>query len=350
MINYDKLVLVILISLVIQITIYFFVKFLSIKGIKSDYFAKQKIHDGDVPRIGGLLFLSSFFITIIFIEKSYLSLILPLLIGSLIIFLFSFYEDLKQSLSPYFRLLILFIGSFVFVFLSKLPDINVSILVLIKHNEVIKLLLFIFSLMLLMNGFNFIDGLNGLSSFNFLSIMSSILYIGNFYNDNFIVNLSVFIIIFAILIFLFNFPFGKVFLGDSGSYIYALFSGALIIYLFERHNELPTLLAMVILSYPITEMLFSIFRKIYLKYSPLKPDVNHLHHLVFKKLHGNLRTRNNIASLIMLPLCIAPFIITYFSMNYNLNDNFIKFIIYFIFYSLCYFFLNKSINKVKSDF
>ena len=349
MINYDQLIYVILISFIVQITLYFFIKFLNNKGIKSNYYAEQKIHEGEVPRIGGLLFLSSFFITFIFVEIKFLSLILPLLFGSLIIFLFSLYEDLKHSLSPYFRLSILFIGSFVFVFFSKLPDINVSILLLIKDFEIIKLLLFTLSLMLLMNGFNFIDGLNGLSSFNFLSIMSSILYIGHFYNDSFIVNLATFIIVFAVFVFLLNYPFGKIFLGDSGSYIYALFSGALIIYLFQRHSQLPTLLAMVILSYPITEMLFSIFRKIYLKYSPLRPDVNHLHHLVFKKLHGSLRTRNNRASLMMLPFCITPFVLTYFSMNYYLNDNFFKFIIYFIFYSLCYLFLSKSINKLNSD-
>ena len=348
MIDNNELFFVVLTSLIVQVTLFFFIKFLRKKGIKSNYFAKQKIHEGEIPRVGGLLFLSSFFVTFIFIKISYLSIILPLLIGSLIIFLFSFYEDLKQSLSPYFRLSILFVGSFVFVFFSKLPDINISILILIKDYEIIKILLFILSLMLLMNGFNFIDGLNGLSSFNFISIMSSVLYIGYSYNDDFIVKLSTFIIVIAIFIFLLNFPYGKIFLGDSGSYVYALFSGALIIYLFERHSQLPTLLAMVILSYPITEMLFSIFRKIYLKYSPLKPDVNHLHHLVFKKLQGNLKTRNNIASLIMLPFCIMPFILTYFSVNYNLNDNFLKFIIYFILYSMSYLFLNKSINKIKS--
>ncbi len=346
MIDNNELFFVVLISLIVQVNLFLFIKFLRKKGIKSNYFAKQKIHEGEVPRVGGLLFLSSFFVTFIFIKISYLSLILPLLIGSLIIFLFSFYEDLKQSLSPYFRLSILFVGSFVFVFFSKLPDINISILLLIKDYEIIKILLFILSLMLLMNGFNFIDGLNGLSSFNFISIMSSILYVGYSYNDDFIVKLSTLIIVIAFFIFLLNFPFGAIFLGDSGSYVYALFSGALIIFLFERHSQLPTLLAMVILSYPITEMLFSIFRKIYLKYSPLKPDVNHLHHLVFKKLQGNLKTRNNIASLIMLPFCIMPFVLTYFSVNYNLNDNFLKFISYFIIYSLSYLFLNKSINKI----
>ena len=350
MIDYNKILIAFFISSVVQVTVYFFIKYLNSKGVKSNYFAKQKIHEGEVPRVGGLLFLSSFLITFILVDITYLLLVLPLIIGSLIIFAFSFYEDLKQSLSPYFRLTILFIGSFLFIFFSELPDINISILKLIKNYEVIKILLFVLRLMLLMNGFNFIDGLNGLCSFNFLSIILSVLYVGYFYNDIIIVNLSALIIVFAINVFLFNFPFGKVFLGDSGSYIYALFSGALIIYLFQRHSQLPTLLAMVILSYPITEMLFSIFRKIFLKYSPLRPDVNHLHHLVFKKLRGNLSSRNNIASMMMLPFCIIPFLLTYYSINYNLNYNFLKFIFFFIFYVICYLLLFQSIKHFKSDF
>ncbi len=349
MIDHHQILFAIVISTIIQIAIYFFIKFLGSKGIKSNYFAKQKIHEGEIPRVGGLLFLTSFLITLIIIEFDYLLLIIPLIYGSLIIFIFSFYEDLRQSLSPYFRLLILFIGSFVFIFFSELPDINISFLQLITNNQLIKILLFILSLMLLMNGFNFIDGLNGLSSFNFISIISSVLYVGYFYNDIFIVNLSALIIVFAIVVFLLNFPFGKIFLGDSGSYIYALFSGGLIIYLFQRNSQLPSLLAMVILSYPITEMLFSIFRKIFQKYSPLKPDVNHLHHLIFKKLHGNLRSRNNIASLMMLPFCIIPFLLTYFSVNYDLNNNFLKFVIYFIFYLICYLYLFQSMKNIKSD-
>ncbi len=349
MIYYDKLIFAFLISSVVQITIYLFMKFLSSKGVNSNYFAKQKIHEGEVPRVGGFVFLSSFLITLILVETNYLLLILPLIFGSIIIFIFSFYEDLKQSLSPYFRLIILFIGSFMFVFFSELPDINITLLKFIKDHELIKILLFVLSLMLLMNGFNFIDGLNGLSSFNFLSIISSVFYIGYSYNDIFIINLSALIIVFAIVVLLLNFPFGKIFLGDSGSYIYAFFSGALIIYLFQRHSQLPTLLAMVILSYPITEMLFSLLRKLFQKQSPLRPDINHLHHLIFRKLYGNLIFRNNLASLIMLPFCIIPFLLTYFSINYNLNDNFIKFASYFIFYLICYLFLFLSIKNNNSD-
>ena len=342
MIDHNKILIIFLSSLFIQLAIFLFISYLRKKGIESNYSALQKIHNGEVPRVGGLLFMSSFFITHIFIDVNYLSLILPLSIGSLIIFIFSFYEDLKQSLSPVFRLLVLFLGSLIFISFTKLPDINITLLNFANDQSFIKAILFILSLMLLMNGFNFIDGLNGLSSFNFFSILLSVIYIGHFYNDDVLVNITISIFIISIIIFSFNFPFGKIFLGDSGSYIYALFSGALIIFLFERNSQLPTLLAMVILAYPITEMIFSILRKLFNKYSPLKPDLKHLHHLVFKKTNGSLKTRNNLASLLMLPFCFTPFLITYMSLNYYLDKNFYKYLIYVLFYVTAYMTLNKN--------
>ena len=342
MIDHNKILIIFLSSLFIQLAIFLFISYLRKKGIESNYSALQKIHNGEVPRVGGLLFMSSFLITHIFIDVNYLTLILPLCIGSLIIFIFSFYEDLKQSLSPIFRLLVLFLGSLIFISFTKLPDINITLLNFANDQSFIKAILFILSLMLLMNGFNFIDGLNGLSSFNFFSILLSIIYIGHFYNDDVLVNITLSIFIISIIIFSFNFPFGKIFLGDSGSYIYALFSGALIIFLFERNSQLPTLLAMVILAYPITEMIFSILRKLFNKYSPLKPDLKHLHHLVFKKTNGSLKTRNNLASLLMLPFCFTPFLITYLSLNYYLDKNFYKYLIYVLFYVTTYMTLNKN--------
>ena len=65
MLDYQKLLFVFLLSLTTQVIVYIFVTFLSKKGIKTNYFAIQKIHEGEVPRIGGLLFLSSFLINTI---------------------------------------------------------------------------------------------------------------------------------------------------------------------------------------------------------------------------------------------------------------------------------------------
>ena len=80
MIDYDKLIFVIFISLTVQLTLYLFIKFLNKKGVRPIYSAEQKIHEGEVPRIGGLLFLSSFLVTHIVIKVNYTSLLLPLFI------------------------------------------------------------------------------------------------------------------------------------------------------------------------------------------------------------------------------------------------------------------------------
>ena len=45
-----------------------------------------------------------------------------------------------------------------------------------------------------MNGFNFIDGLNGLSSFNFITIFVSIYFLAGLYQDEEIKNWSMFLI------------------------------------------------------------------------------------------------------------------------------------------------------------
>tara|TARA_B100001059_G_C17724811_1_gene522811 strand:- start:59 stop:1078 length:1020 start_codon:yes stop_codon:yes gene_type:complete len=330
-----------LITLLTQITIYFLFNFLRKKISFDKYEAIQKIHEGEIPRIGGLIFFIGF-ITLLILNKIDLFLILPLLCSSLFIFSFSFYEDVKQNLSPIFRLIILSIGSFIFVFFTNLPEINISFLLVINDHYYFLVLIFILSLMLIMNGFNFIDGLNGLSSFSFFSILLSIYYVANFYGDYFLTSLIIIIFLSSLVVFFLNFPFGKIFLGDSGSYLYAMISGSLVIYLFSRNPELPSLLAMVILAYPITEMLFSVFRKFFKGNSPLKPDTIHLHHLIFNRLDGNKFSRNNIASLMMLPFCILPFGLSYFSINYNLDNNFLKYLIFFLLYSMIYIFLSKS--------
>ncbi len=330
-----------LISLLAQMMLYFFFTFLKNKFMLSKYEAIQKIHEGEVPRIGGIIFYTGFLILLI-LNKINLFLILPLLASSLFIFSFSFYEDVKQNLSPFFRLIFLFIGSFILVFSTDLPEINISFLSIIHGHYYFSILIFILSLMLLMNGFNFIDGLNGLSSFCFISILLSIYYVANSYNDYFLTSLIIVIFLSSLIVFFLNFPFGKIFMGDSGSYVYAIISGSLVIYLFKRNPELPSLFAMVILAYPITEMLFSIFRKVLMGYSPLQPDIKHLHHLIFFKLDGNKFSRNNLASLLMLPICMLPFGLSYFSINYNLHNNLLKYLIFFLIYSIIYIILNRA--------
>ena len=320
-----------------------------IKNKLNTYSAIQKIHSGEIPRIGGLIFFIPFIIYLISVILSKSLNLIPLLISAIIIFIFSFYEDLKQSLSPKLRLIMIFIAILLFCNLTELPNVNIPLLNTITQFLIFKKIIFILSIVLIINGFNFIDGLNGLSSFNFLTILTANYYLAYLYNDFIILNFILNIGVLSLTPLVFNFPFGKIFLGDSGSYSFAFIAGSITIVLFHRNPEIPTLLALLILAYPITEMIFSISRKFFIGISPMSPDTNHLHHLFYKNIFGMEKlTKNNLASILMLPIWVCPFLLCYISINYHILNNLILYTIYFLLYFIIYFLLNRRL--INSSF
>ena len=115
----------------------------------------------------------------------------------------------------------------------------------------------------MVNGSNFIDGLNGLLSGYFLGVILSILYIvNNFENISFLEIDILKVLFFSLLIFyLFNI-FGKVYLGDSGSYLLALIIGYLSIKLVLQNPFISPYYIASLLWYPAFENLFSLIRRI----------------------------------------------------------------------------------------
>jgi len=325
----------------VQFFLYFLIQKLNLKKYFSQYQGIQKIHDGDILRIGSLfLFLPFIVIYLIIIEFKSGSFFLIIIFSSIVIFS-TILEDIKHFLSAKLRLIILFIISFFYVLLAELPIIKIASIIIDYQNNIFFYFLYILSLMMIMNGFNFIDGLNGLSSFNFITIFISIFFLANLYQDEEIKNWSIFLILLSLFFLVLNFPFGKFFLGDSGSYLYAFLSGSTVIMLFERNSKLPTLLALLILAYPITEIVFSIARKSLQKLSPMKPDNLHIHQLIYNKLNGDKKFRNNLASLLMAFFWLTPIflVILYTQTNLNIIQ---LYLIYFCLYTISYYRLSKK--------
>ena len=332
----------------IQILLFLVIKKFDFQKFFSKYDSVQKIHQGEILRVGGLIYFIGFIALYFFIDEK-LYFLNSMILCSSLLFIFTFIEDLKHILSAKVRLFILFVVSTLFVTTNQLPEINIFSFIIDSENIFFYPGLFILSLLALMNGFNFIDGLNGLSSFNFITILITMSFIASWSGDTEIVNLTLSLIFISFVFGIINFPFGLIFLGDSGSYLYAFLSGTLTVILFERNPELPTSLAMILLAYPITEVVFSFFRKIINKKSPMKPDVEHLHHLAFMKFGSKAKNKNNLASIIMFPFWLGPLILVVLSNHYLLNNVYLYFG-YFIFYSFSYYalkseFLFKNLYK-----
>jgi len=325
----------------IQLLLLLLLKKLNLKKYFSQYQGIQKIHDGEILRIGSLfLFLPLVIIYLINDEFESRSFDLIIICSSIIIFL-TIIEDIKYFLSAKLRLAMLFFVSTIYVFFTDLPSIKISSIFIDEQNIIVFYSLYILSLIMIMNGFNFIDGLNGLSSFNFITIFISIYFLADLYQDEEIKNWSMFLIMLSLFFLVLNFPFGKLFLGDSGSYLYAFLSGSTIIMLFERNSEAPTLLALLVLAYPITEIMFSIIRKSLKKFSPMAPDNLHIHQLIYDKLNGEKKFRNNLAAIIMAFFWLSPFLLVILSVQTNLKNIFL-YLSYFSFYLVSYYGLRKN--------
>ena len=93
------------------------------------------------------------------------------------------------------------------------------------------------------------------------------------------------------ILLIFNF-FNKIYLGDSGAFLLGAAFGFMSIKLYlDNPERISSFFIVLLLWYPAFENLFSIIRKFYFSKSPMYPDNNHLHQLLYffltKKLSWN---------------------------------------------------------------
>tara|TARA_B100001057_G_scaffold493954_1_gene589477 strand:- start:37 stop:1062 length:1026 start_codon:yes stop_codon:yes gene_type:complete len=238
------------------------------------------------------------------------------------IYLFSFLfilglvTDLKVIASPKIRFLIQTMLLFLIVYVSdlRISPTRIYIIDLLNSNILLSYFFSTFCLLILINGSNFIDGLNGLLV-GYYFLISIIFYQLNFINflDIESNNLLFFSVILFIL-FLLNL-FKKSFMGDTGAYILGFFYGYLLIKIYTEYQIFSPFFVVLLFWYPCFENLFSILRKFQLKKSPIKPDSNHLHQLLFFYLRKKFKLKNiyanNCGSLIIL---LYNLIIFYFGL------------------------------------
>ena len=264
----------------------------SIKGEKHQKYINKK----SIPLSGGFFFLAGFIF--IFYQEFILLFFLSCL------FILGIFSDLKIISSPIKKLFLQIILVVCIVYFLNL-EINFTRISLIDNflkNNLINLLFLSFCIVVLINGTNFIDGLNGLLLLYAIIILYVLFKLGLFeYSFDYKIILS--FIVFLIIILIFNFC-NFLFLGDSGAYSIGLILGFFLISVYQFNPHISPYFIILLLWYPCFELLFSIIRKFNFNYSPVRPDVNHLHQLIFfilKKKFFKKRDlfANNLTSLMI---------------------------------------------------
>ena len=278
----------------------------------------------NTPLIGGFFLL--FCLLKVFYDKNiYYNL------SFLFIFFVGFSSDSKLLTSPKIRFFLqLFIVSFFIIYFNiHVTPTRIEIVDNFFQNNTYSLIFSIFCFMILINGSNFIDGLNGLSLGYFLIVflnleINELILIFEF------LNVETDFILFSLLIILVLNYFNFLFLGDAGSYLLAFFSGFFIVSLYNSTETLSPYYIILLFWYPCFEILFSLIRKYLQKKSPLKPDNEHLHQLVYLYFKTKINTQNTLISNVLSSIAINSFnfvLIFLASKNPNLTTLQVKLII-----------------------
>jgi len=325
----------------------------------------QKFHTGSVPRIAGLpLFITismvSFFSPLVWPDTKVFRLIL---LSALPILVAGIFEDLTAKSHAYLRFFASIISAILFVFLTDQYIYRSELVWLdsLLENLWVAYLLTVIGIAGLTNGFNIVDGFNGLAAFTAIFLSAGVALIG-FYENNFELVFmagSVIAVLFGFLYF--NFPWGRIFLGDGGAYMIGFLLGALAILAIYNHSVSPVAL-LLLAGYPVIETLFSFTRKTLISGKhPFQPDELHLHMLVYrwlqqKHVQAIQKERlpkylvNSLVTVYMLPFLILPLLIVLFEYKNSslLLSAFIGYVImYLLFYA--YFFRVVVILKNAGD-
>ena len=260
--------------------------------------AHQKILGTKKTPLSGGIFLI-LFLSFIIIERD-----ITTFIFFIFIFILGLFSDLKILSIPSRRLFYQFILILLFVSFLNLNEISTRIIFIDQalENYYFSILFSAFSLIILINGTNFIDGLNGLVLTYYLIVIFILYKLELLAGINFS-NLDMIFFCYLLLVMAIFNLFNKFYLGDSGAYLLGLFIGYLLIELHKDSPNISPFFIVLLLWYPCFENLFSIIRKFKLGRSPVSPDSKHFHHLLFfflkKKFKSSNLACNNYSSFII---------------------------------------------------
>ena len=238
------------------------------------------------------------------------------------IFIVGLFADFKLFNNPKLRLLvqISLLVFFVYFLDIKIPSTRIEIIDILLENDFINYSFTVFCLAILINGSNFVDGINTLLINYYIIVLGLILFFlkDTIINQYFIINLFSLLII----ILLFN-VFGQIILGDSGAYILALSIGLILIELSNENDLISPYFVILLIWYPCFELLFSMTRRLVFNLYSYEPDTMHLHQMILKIISNNLKLKSDninhflVASIINL----YNLFILIISLNYNEKTN-----------------------------
>ena len=254
----------------------------------------QKIHTDPTPRVGGVaLFFALILVSMVLqtLEHRYGTREFGLLLfAALPVFLIGLAEDVTKRVGVLARLAVTMLGAGIGAWLleAALVRLDVPGLDTLLQLAPVALLLTVIAVAGVTNAFNIIDGQNGLAAGTAVIASLAMGFVAWHIGDP-LVMAAAFALAGVLIGFLaWNWPHGRIFLGDGGAYLIGFWLAELAVILVVRNKDISPWFPLSILIYPVFETLVTIVRRKFGGLSPGAPDADHLHQLTYRRLQRQL--------------------------------------------------------------
>ena len=237
----------------------------------SKFYEKHNYNRNILP-FGGLAL-----ITVIILNYQYIN--FEILITSFFIFILGLSSDFRFIKSPSLRFLLMTVILSIYIYTSDfiISSNNFPLISDLMNNGLFNFIFLLICILIIINGTNFIDGINNNLNIYFLLLNLVITFLKYFHQIDF--NFNLILILFSFIFLFFNYKNILMF-GDGGAYLIGFLSAIELILITNQVQVISKYLPILLLFYPSYEVLFSVIRK--RNKSPFYPDINHIHLLLIK--------------------------------------------------------------------
>lgn len=255
----------------------------------SDLHKPQASHSRATPRVGGLAVVAGSLAGLLVLGPRNMTLtwLWPVLfIAAMPVFVAGLLEDITKDVGSGKRLLAAFVSAAIaWWLLGGVSRVGFSGFDWLLSFWPVSLLFTVVAVGGCTHALNIVDGMNGLAGMVATLMAASIALVALQVQDYPIFLIATALAAATLGFLVWNFPFGRVFLGDGGAYFLGFMLAELAVLLVIRNPGVSPFYALAVLFYPVFETLFSIWRRRFKRGTPIdQPDALHLHQLVFRRL------------------------------------------------------------------
>ena len=252
----------------------------------------RKVHHFPITPLGGLgIFAGFIFGCLLTIHFNQYAEIQYFIAASFVIFFLGLKDDIL-IISPVKKFIGQVLAAFIIIYYGNIQIRSMhGFLGVYQLPEMFSLLLTYFAVIVVINSFNLIDGVDGLAGS--LGLLSTVIFGVYFLNVNMLPYAVIaFSLAGSLLAFLiFNFQPAKIFMGDTGSLLIGTINAILVIKFINVANTTEVSFPIVaspaigftILMVPLLDTLRVFGIRIFHRRSPFSPDRNHIHHLLLDR-------------------------------------------------------------------